>query len=175
MQYLEFIPVKGNNDRNAKINILISMLHEELLNKQAGQNLMVKALLVRLFANFLDYPEHYTCNHIILDTKSEAYVFNRITRSIEQYTGRPTRQYLEQNIGYCGDYINRIVKKHSGMSLGEYVRTINIKKAEQLLKYSDESISKIITKIGFENKTFFYTLFEQKNGMTPLKYRAMFR
>lgn len=174
-QYLEFMPVKDNNESIARINVLIDMLCDELLEKKHGQTQMVKALLVRLFSSFLDYPENYFCRHVILDTKSDSYIFNQISKCIEQCSGRPTRHDLEQNLGYCGDYINRIVKKNSGMSLFEYIRTINIKKAEQLLKHTDESITAITSLVGFESKTYFYKLFKSKHGITPLEYRAKFR
>lgn len=160
-----------------KGQVCILNKNEELFARQHGQSQMIQVLLVRLFTYFVDYPEYYTPNHVIFDaqSRSHSYTFSLIARCIEQCSGRPTRQYLEQHVGYCGDYINRIIKKHSGMSLREYIRSITLTKAEQMLRHTDESISKIIAAIGFENKTYFYTLFKDKYGMTPLKYRKIFR
>ncbi|WP_025683406.1 AraC family transcriptional regulator [Paenibacillus maysiensis] len=175
LQYMEFIPLSDSGCEYDEINTLIKMLDKELSKRTHGQTQMVRALVVRLFSNFVDYPERYAIHHHVLNTQSKEYLFNQITRCIEQSSGRPTRQYLEQQIGYCGDHINRIVKKHSGMSLRAYIRTVKVSKAERMLKYTDESISKIITSIGFENKTHFYQLFKEKNGETPREFRARFR
>ena len=36
---------------------------------------------------------------------------------------------------------------------------------------SNESISALISLLGFENKTHFYKLFHKKHGLTPMEYR----
>lgn len=90
---------------------------------------------------------------------------------MEQNPGKVTRSILAEQLNYSSDYINRVVKKHSGMSISEYDRIIRLKKAKELFANSDQSITSIITSLGFENKTFFYGLFQKKYGMTPMEYR----
>lgn len=168
--YLEFTPVSGVRKGPAQLAAMMEELTKELLLKQAGHTYMVVGLVSRVLA-LLQSPDLYTCAHITLDSSTEAYLFNKVTRFMECREGRVTRAELAEHLSYSSDYINRIVKKHSGMSISEYNQVICLKKAERLLTESDLSINSIITALGFENKTYFYKLFDRRHGATPLQYR----
>lgn len=173
--YLLFEPVGIGPSEKATINNLIETLFFELHEKQPGQQRMVNALLVRLMSNFLDFPERYSCKHMVIDTRSESYLFNRITRYLENYPGRPSRKTLSDYFKYSADHLNRVVKKNSGMSLLKYNHAICIKKSEHMLKHTDKSISQIISELGFKNISHFYALFKKKHGLTLKQYRAIYR
>ena len=174
-QYIAFVPKPGYRESAAQANRILEALSEELLIKQPGQSPMINALLVRLYSCFLDYPERYECRYVVLNTKSDAFVFNNITRFIEQFPGRPSRQDLAEHFNYSSDHINRIIKKHSGKSFANYVRDVSLAKAEHLLKQTDEPVSRIIAAVGFENKSYFYNYFMKKHNTTPMAYRAKYR
>lgn len=168
--YLEFTPVSLTPNGTPRLSALIDELAKELLLKQVGHTYVVLGLLSRLLALLQD-PAVYTCNHIILNSSAEAYLFSKITHFMESKTGRVTRAELAEYLNYSSDHINRIVKRHSGMSISEYNQVICLKKAERLLIETNESISSIIIALGFENKSHFYRIFDKKHGITPLEYR----
>lgn len=171
--YLVFSPVPTADGPN-RVDGLVEALAGELMLKQPGHSHMVVGLLARLLAFFQD-EGYYQCRHVKLDSSVEAYVFNKVTGYMEESNTRVSRAALADRLRYSSDYINRIVKKHSGMSISEYNQTILIKKAERMLVETEDSISSIITTLGFENKTYFYKLFDKKHGTTPLSYRRRHR
>ncbi len=173
--YLLFTPVNTQSQHRISLQSVIGQLLSELTVKQPGQRLMVNALLVRLIAHFLDFPEYYRCDHVVLDTKSDVFLFNRIARYIEEFHGKPTRAQLSEQFNYSADYINRVVKKNSGMSLVNYMQQVLIRKAEYALRHTDKDIHRIVHELGLDNQSHFYALFRRKHGMTPKQYRAMYR
>lgn len=68
-------------------------------------------------------------------------------------------------------YLQRTFKKEVGYSPSQYLMRIRMKKSEQLLIETDESIGKIAEKIGFANGDHFITRFKKYTGMSPLQYR----
>ncbi|MDR1641121.1 MAG: AraC family transcriptional regulator [Clostridiales bacterium] len=166
--YLEFIPLGPEGPES--INKLMDDLARELILQEAGYSLMVLGMLSRVLSYFQD-TSLYACAHVKLDSSAEAYLFDKVTRYMENKTGRVSRGELAAELSYSSDYINRIVKKHSGMSISEYNKVICLKKAERMLTETNASVSSIIGDLGFENKTHFYKLFDRKHGMTPMEYR----
>ena len=172
--YLKFTPVPSNRKDAEQVSRILEDLTQELLLKQPGHTHVEMGLASRILA-YLQNPDYYECTHVTLDSSAEAYLFSKITRYMESQEGRVTRADLAEHLCYSSDYINRIVKKHSGMSISEYNQLICLKKAEQMLIETNSSIGSIIASLGFKNKTYFYKLFDRKHGITPLEYRKRFK
>jgi transcriptional regulator GlxA family with amidase domain len=62
----------------------------------------------------------------------------------------------------------------TGLSPLEYVHTLRIEEAKQLLESGDLSIEAIAQEVGYEDAGFFGGLFKRKVGMTPAQYRRRF-
>lgn len=169
--YIEFTPAGKTGVRQA--DQILESIAQELLMGQPGSSYVVQGYVTRLFA-CLQNPDYYTHAKITLDSSAEGYLFQRITHFMEQQPGRTGRAELTASLNYSSDYLNRIVKKHSGMSISEYSQVICLKKAERLLLETDQGITHIISSLGFENKTHFYKLFDKKHGLTPLEYRKRY-
>ena len=53
----------------------------------------------------------------------------------------------------------------------QYLNSVRLEKAKELLLHSDEKIVTIGQMVGIENTNHFIRLFKEKNGVTPLAYR----
>ena len=58
------------------------------------------------------------------------------------------RRELEQQFHYSADYLNKIVKQRSGMTLVEYSQAYRMKQAARLICTTTESIEKISQEFG---------------------------
>jgi transcriptional regulator GlxA family with amidase domain len=56
----------------------------------------------------------------------------------------------------------------------EYVHTLRIEEAKQMLEAGDASIEAIANEIGYEDAGFFARLFRRKVSLTPSGYRRRF-
>jgi AraC-like DNA-binding protein len=89
----------------------------------------------------------------------------------ENYNEEITYKMLSSITNYHKNSINRIIKSITGMSLREYVITLRIKKATQLLLYSSKSVASIAELCGYNSPIFFSRQFKEKMGKKPLEFR----
>lgn len=68
-------------------------------------------------------------------------------------------------------YLSRLFKTSTGFSFVEYLNSIRIKEAQQLLRDTDEKIADVAQKVGFENQSYFGKIFKEMSGTSPLQYR----
>lgn len=68
-------------------------------------------------------------------------------------------------------HLNRLVKEQLGVSVKKVYRDMKIKKARELLNYTQKSIDQIAHECGFINSTYFYDIFKKYYDMTPSEYR----
>ena len=68
-------------------------------------------------------------------------------------------------------YLSWYFKQHTNENLTAYINKVRVEKAKELLKYTDETISHISSKIGFSEHNYFSKVFKKFVGMTPLEYR----
>ena len=82
-----------------------------------------------------------------------------------------THQELSAAFACHKSTINRILTAATGMSLKNYLIDLRLKKAGELLKYSNKSMSEIAELCGYQSSIFFSRQFKQKMGVTPLHFR----
>lgn len=71
--------------------------------------------------------------------------------------------------------VSRTFKDITGVGFKEYVTGRRLQQACSLLSSSSKTISQIATISGFENATYFTTVFKREFGIPPSRYRALFR
>lgn len=68
-------------------------------------------------------------------------------------------------------YISKYIKDKSGMTFGEHVASIRLKRAKTLLKNGNMTVDAIAESIGYPNAEHFTRLFKKKFDVTPIQYR----
>ncbi|WP_054023169.1 response regulator [Bacillus sp. FJAT-28004] len=82
-----------------------------------------------------------------------------------------SRQYIADYIGLSPDYIVKLFKKETGLSISDYILKERINLAKELLSKTDTTISNVALAVGFSNFSYFSTLFKKEVSMTPQYYR----
>jgi two-component system response regulator YesN len=99
-----------------------------------------------------------------------------IVEEIQQYISKHigddlTRTSLAEIVFFNPDYLARLFKKETGVSLGNYIIEARISIAKDLLKTTNMSVNSIASKVGYSNYSYFSKLFKQETGCTPYEYR----
>jgi transcriptional regulator GlxA family with amidase domain len=68
----------------------------------------------------------------------------------------------------------RRFQQATGMSPIEYVHTLRLEEAKQMLESGNESIETIANEVGYEDAGFFSRLFRRQVNLTPAQYRKRF-
>lgn len=168
--YIDFIPRNGTAETQETMHKIFSKIYETTISPNAGSTFIIKYLVLQLFS-MLEKDEYYQTTPIQLGTEAEALLFNQISKIMARTNGRTTRSQLEQQLNYSGDYLNKIVKKYTGLSIFNYGMSFCMREATRMLLHSSDSIAQIAAALGFKNRAHFYKIFGKTYGMTPKEYR----
>jgi AraC-like DNA-binding protein len=81
-------------------------------------------------------------------------------------------EMLGQEVGISRAHLHRKMKDMIGVSPSDFIRTIRLRKACEMLKETDNDVTQIAYSIGFTSQTHFSTAFKKFMGLSPSEYRA---
>jgi signal transduction histidine kinase/ligand-binding sensor domain-containing protein/DNA-binding response OmpR family regulator len=96
-----------------------------------------------------------------------------IEKNIENYN--LNLDMLADEMAMSSSTLYRKMKTTCGQSPGEFIRTVRFKRAAQLLRDSDLSVSEIIEQVGYNSMKQFRKNFKAEYGTSPATYRTQFR
>lgn len=110
---------------------------------------------------------------------NEQNIYSDKTDIIEQMKTYINKNYMNNiSIELLSDlfYINKsycssLFKEKTGQNFVDYLNSIRIEQAKELLKNTDKKISRIAIESGYNNNKYFYRIFKKITGITPNEYR----
>jgi signal transduction histidine kinase/DNA-binding response OmpR family regulator/ligand-binding sensor domain-containing protein len=78
---------------------------------------------------------------------------------------------LSSDLGLSRSNLYRKFQSITGLSPNDFIRSIRLKRAAQLLKASQYNVSEISDIVGFNSIKYFNKYFKEEFGMTPTQYR----
>lgn len=98
--------------------------------------------------------------------------FIRIMNCINEEFKTLTLSELAQKFYYSERQMIRILKEYTGMSFGELIRNIKLKRASDLLRKTNISLQAVVETVGYSNINYLYRVFKKEYDCTPTEYRA---
>ena len=71
-----------------------------------------------------------------------------------------------------GSRLAHIFKEQTGITIIDYLTSVRIERAKQLLLATDQNCTEICFEVGYNNQSYFTRTFKELVGMTPLQFRA---
>ncbi|MFD2328053.1 AraC family transcriptional regulator [Cohnella sp. GCM10020058] len=97
--------------------------------------------------------------------KFQAYVRNHFMRDI-------SLDEIAEHLDLHPNYFCTVLKKETGMTFLQYLHTVRIEKAKELLARPDPlTMEQVAKSVGFESPRHFYKVFKQFTGQTPGAYK----
>jgi transcriptional regulator GlxA family with amidase domain len=81
---------------------------------------------------------------------------------------------VARRVGMSGRNFIRRFKAATGRLPGEYVQTLRMSSAREMIERGGIPIQRVCTKVGYEDLAFFRRIFRRHTGMTPTQYRERF-
>ena len=89
-----------------------------------------------------------------------------------------TQKYKSVTLNEAAEFLSvsknhfcKIFKREFGIPFLEYLNNLRIQNACHLLSHTNKSVESICFEVGFSQAKYFYKVFKDKLGMTPLNYR----
>ena len=89
----------------------------------------------------------------------------------ENYQQKFSLDKLAEDLGKSRSYVSRRFHFETGEPIHQYLNTLRLRKACELLLHSTRSIRDIACESGFSDVTYFISAFKKGIGETPLRYR----
>lgn len=104
--------------------------------------------------------------------KSQEDVVSQVKEYIENHLNEElSRGKLAKMVFLSEDYISKLFKTTTGMSIPGYIAARRIEKAKDYLSHSGLPVSRIALEVGYSNFSYFSKTFRDLTGMTPNEYR----
>ncbi len=87
----------------------------------------------------------------------------------KKITGTSIEEALETNF----DYLNRVFKKCMGTTIFQYLNTLRINRAKELLIATDMKSYEIASLVGFKDEYYFSKIFKKLTGVSPSAYSKL--
>jgi len=99
-----------------------------------------------------------------------------IINRVEAYIREHFRENINRDdvaaIAYITpNYLSKQFRSKKGMNLREYINQIRIDEAKRLLLTTNLSVSEVAGLSGYENISYFSTVFRKQTGMSPVDWR----
>lgn len=171
--YINFIPTQQALEENDIIHDLLDQLAHIIISPTPGCSFAFRGVIWQILYHLCD-QDRYSTTLMNMGTEAEDRVFNQVTQLMEQTHGRITRSELIEQLNYSGSYINRIINKYTGMNITQYGSHFAMQYAAWLFAHTKLTISEIIVKSGFTDRTHFYQLFKKEFNVTPRQFRKQY-
>lgn len=143
------------------------LFYDELSLKMAEQASQSTVDMVRwvnyLLGKTFDYEEEVLKSATIIE-KIHAYIK-------EHYSEPIGRNEIAGEFYLTPEYLAKLYKKRTGQNLKDFIAEYRVERAKELLKNQDKSVSDIAEAVGFDNYSYFSTIFKKITGITPKEYR----
>lgn len=138
-------------------------------------------------AQFLDQAKticemhEYVCQHIkeVLEETEEDKKNNFMIQCVIDYINQNLDNkslciaMLADEVFLTPTYLSNLFKKKTGMTIGQYLTEVRMKKAEELLKNPQLKLYQVGEMVGYRDANYFAKIFKKQTGMLPSEYREI--
>jgi two-component system response regulator YesN len=80
-------------------------------------------------------------------------------------------EVLASHFNLSGRHLNRVFRKHSGISINNYTLRRKSELASHFLLTSNMKVHEIATALGFKSDTYFSIFFKKQTGLSPNEFK----
>ncbi|PKM86145.1 MAG: hypothetical protein CVU87_13045 [Firmicutes bacterium HGW-Firmicutes-12] len=156
-------------DRN--IYPLIRYFIKEIKARQPGYELALQSISTQLVLYILRGIKHNMLDITERNDKSGRTEINRVTDFLqEEYRKGISLDELSRIANLSPYHLIRVFKKQTGKTPVEYLIDIKIENAKRMI-LEGKNITEVCYLSGFNNQSYFSSVFKRKVSMTPSQYR----
>lgn len=89
----------------------------------------------------------------------------------ENYTSNLSLPEIAEYAHLSPFYLSNLFSKANGSTITDYINSVRLQKACELLTTTNMMIYEIAAAVGYENVTYFSKIFKKTYGITPLEYK----
>lgn len=163
--------IRFSDDNQIIVENIFRKIMKECGAKKRGHALYIKILMIELFIFIIRALEESPQPELAHPSSMHGKIADITYYINENYNKDISLISLSKKFDISPYYLSRIFKEATGFSYSEYLNTVRIKKAKQLLKETEFNISQIAKEIGYNNINQFGRIFKNATGLPPSSFR----
>jgi len=167
----------SDNERN----IIVDCFKKIQFELECGIDKHSRTLISSNIELFLNYCQRFYDRQFITRENTNKGLLEKFENLLLAYfnsdllfkNGIPTVSYCAKELNLSPNYFGDLVKKESGVSALDYIRTAVINRAKDKILESNKSVSDVAYELGFRYPQHFTRLFKLKVGVPPTQYKRV--
>ena len=156
-----------------RLRELLFEMEREMTQKQAGYQMMVKAILMQFLGLVYRNLNHYESTPEQRNMMKNYHRLRPVLEYINLHFGEE-QFFLDQlaSIAHMNrTYFSTYFKKVMQTGVFDYINHLRIERACMMLLGTERPVAEVALECGFENISYFNRRFKQQIGKTPMQYR----
>ncbi len=164
---MPYISVSG--DSFSVFGELFGKIYNEYNLREKGYIEIIRAYIIELIVSIFRKTDSSS-------KKSDTSFAKQVVCYINEYINNNFSSHisireLASQVCTNPDYMGRIYKQNTGVTISEMIQKVRIEHSCRLLKSTNRTVADVAASCGFEDVKFFYTVFKRINGISPGEYR----
>lgn len=163
---------------NKEMHDILMLIVEEENKSATDMNFIITSLMYHLISIMIrKLPTTKDVKDLDVNLKSKEILetLNKVFTYVESnYQYRISLEDVSGQAGFSPYYFSRFFKKNVGQTFIEFLNNYRIDKAKWEIINTDNSISNILTRVGFSSNKTFYRNFKNQVGVSPNQYRQRY-
>ena len=151
------------------------ILREEEQEPSCYSDLKTKISVARILLKILEDISPNTKINDEIDEAVSGCIYNAIVYINKCYRDNITADICAKKVFMSYGHFSRSFKRVTGANFKDYLNTIRVNRAQKALIGTNDSISEICKKCGFNTVSYFISIFRRITGTTPAVYREINR
>lgn len=144
-----------------------------ILNRDLWETLQDAEIPVNLYNSVIP-PLCIMLEHLLQSNlKENGDEYNLILQFLNEYHTNITLSDLAKHFNRSKSHISHLFKKTNGETIRSYCNILKLEDAKKLLLNTNMPITDIAYNVGFNDTSYFISLFKSTFGITPLHYRRI--
>lgn len=150
--------------------ILNQIITEYFLEEEFSSRIITLYLPI-LFTELVRKCDTYLADDLTNSQSSTTSTMLEVIKLIESNYRTITLTSAADTLGYNKNYLSNFIKKNTNFTFTELVNKQKMLAANLLIETTSTPIELIIEKVGFSNKTYFYSLYKRTFNLLPNEVR----
>lgn len=152
-------------DLEITLKKMLKEYQKDLIHSDIALTAMMQEILVSVMRNLSGSAS-------VKDAATPSKIQDVLNYIHEHYSEPISNEHIGQLFNYHPNYLNKLMVQNVGQSLHKYIISYRIIQAIDRLYSSDDPISVIAAKCGFNDVGHFNRIFRQRTGCAPSDYRT---
>ncbi|MBB3111489.1 AraC-like DNA-binding protein [Paenibacillus phyllosphaerae] len=168
-----YVIVRSTLHERQIIDELVRTIQQEIREQKQGFEFYALTLAQQLLIRCCRHAGQGSAEPLVAPSPMHERISEIVRYINNHYMEELSLQRIADHFFVSPYYLSRTFKEATGFTFVEYLNSVRIKEAKQLLEHSSMKVGSIARKVGFGSVTHFGRVFKEITGYVPLHYRKV--